>query len=235
MKRRGMAIAAGALTLGAVSGLGLAMSGSATARGSDCPDGKLCLWQHNEGGGEQVNIRDKRGVSNKLAKKMNNEASSLINRTEHRVFVYDKRDGKGDLRCFEPGDEIPDLGALGFNDVASSTRVTKQDFCPVDDPPKARRGPPCPDKALCVFEHNDYAGERIVIKRKGVSNKLFKRFDETASSVINTRNKFSNLYADKGGEGAAYCVEPGGAVSDLGGFNDLASSSKNARKKECPA
>ena len=36
-----------------------------------------------------------------------------------------------------------------------------------------------------------------MIKRTGVSNKLFKRFDDTASSVVNTRGKFSNLYTER--------------------------------------
>lgn len=210
-------------------------AGPPKARGGGCPEGKLCLWADNKGGGQQVNIRDKRGVSNKLANMMNNEASSLVNETEHRVYLYDKRDAKGDRRCFEPEAEIADLGAdAGFNDIASSTKVTKGDTCFVDDPPKARRGPACPDRALCAFEHNDYAGQRIVIKGKGVSNKLFKQFDETTSSVINTRGKVSYLFSEKGGEGGQYCVEPHSQVNDLTVFNDAASSSKNTRKKQCP-
>jgi hypothetical protein len=236
MKRRGMAIAAGALALGAVSALGLAMSGSATARGSDCPDGKLCLWQHNEGGGEQVNIRDKRGVSNKLANKMNNEASSLINRTEHRVFVYDKRDGKGDLRCFEPGDEIPDLGALGFNDLASSTRVTKQDFCPVDDPPKARGGG-CPEGKLCLWADNEGGGQQVNVRGRGVSNKLANKMNNEASSLVNETEHRVYVYDKRDAKGDRRCFEPEAEIADLGadaGFNDIASSTRIATGETCP-
>ena len=234
MKRRVMAMAAGALTLAVAVGAGLVMSGSATARGSECSKGKLCFWAGTEGTGKQVNVSGRRGVSNKLANEMNNEASSFINGTEHRVYLYAKRDGKGDLRCYEPFAVEADLEAdSGFGDVASSSKVTKGDTCLVDDPPKARLGGPCPDKALCVFEHNDYAGERIVIKREGVSNKLFKRFDETASSAINNRGKASYLYSEKNAEGDWFCIERRSGVGDMGSFNDAASSSRNAGGRNC--
>ena len=208
--------------------------GPPKARGAECADGKLCLWAGQKGSGQRVVVGGK-GVSNKLANQMNNEATSLINNTGRRVLIHDKRDAKGELRCYDNMDDSQaHFDSVGFDNRASSTRITKGDTCPVDDPPRARRGPPCPDKALCVFEHNDYAGQRIVIKRRGVSNKLFKQLDDTASSVINTRGKVSHLYSEKGGEGDAYCVEPGGTTNDLGGYNDLASSSKNTRKNQCP-
>jgi Peptidase inhibitor family I36 len=119
----GMAVA----TVALVASLG----GTASA-GAGCPEKTLCVWQDNEGGGEQVNIKAD-GISNKLAKKLNNGASSVINNRNKRAYLYDKRGGKGDKVCLDPGAEVADLGSFAnFNDLASSSKNTdnKKD-CPV--------------------------------------------------------------------------------------------------------
>ena len=203
-----------------------------------CPDGKLCLWHDNEGGGKRVKISGKRGASNKLAKEMNNEASSLINATEHRVYVYDKRDAKGDVRCYEPGDEVADMGAdSSFNDVASSTKVTRGDTCFVDDPHRGGAGD-CTKgtRALCVWAGPMGSGELVKIRGKGISNKLFKRMNNQATSAFNGRGKAAFLYDSKNGDGESVCIEPHDGIGDLGAyaFDDRATSSKNAAHGQCP-
>jgi hypothetical protein len=93
----------------------------------------------------------------------------------------------------------------------------------------------CPEKTLCVFADNDFGGQVVKIDGKGVSNKLAKKMDDQASSVINTRGKRAYLYEMKNGNGSRFCIDPHSSVVSLGGFNDLASSSKNSRKAGlCP-
>lgn len=229
MKGRVLTMAAAAMLL-AVAAAGLALSSSATARGGDC-FADLCVWADDNYAGKQLNIRG-RGLSNKLAKRMNNQASSVKNMTGHRVLLFDKRNANGDVRCLSAGDEVPTLEAVGFQDMASSSKTTGGETCIIDDP--HRRGPLCPDRALCVWEHNNQAGQRVVIRRKGLSDKLARKMDNAASSAINNRGKLAYLYSNKKGGGDVYCLEPGMEANDLGGFNDLASSSRNTGRSTCP-
>ena len=93
----------------------------------------------------------------------------------------------------------------------------------------------CPDKALCVWENDNYGGQLVVIQGKGISNKLARDMDDAASSAENTRGRVSFLYPKKNGKGESYCLEPETAYSSLGsGFNDVASSSKNTKRNHCP-
>ena len=72
------------------------------------------------------------GISNKLAEKMNNEASSFINNRNRRAYLYDKRNGEGERICLGPTVSAPSLGAYSFNDLASSSRNSKvKKDCPV--------------------------------------------------------------------------------------------------------
>jgi maltose-binding protein MalE len=120
-----LALAAGCLAV--VAQLG----GKAQAGIEPCPEKTLCVWQHNDGGGQLVKIKSD-GISNKLAEKMNNEASSLINNRGKRSYLYDKRNGQGAKICLSPHDSFSDLGAeFGFNDLASSSKNTdKKSDCP---------------------------------------------------------------------------------------------------------
>jgi hypothetical protein len=116
-----IAVTAAALAVASVGG-------TASAGPPACPEKTLCVWQHADFDGQLVKIT-KKGVSNKLAEKMNNEASSVINNFNKRAFLYDKRNAEGDRFCFAGGDEVPNLGP--FNDLASSSKVTKSDkLCP---------------------------------------------------------------------------------------------------------
>jgi hypothetical protein len=97
---------------------------------SMCPDFTLCVWENVNRVPQLVEISNRRGVSNKLARLMNNKASSVENDTGFVAFLYKKRDGKGARICLTPGAIQDDLGLLSFEDVASSTRVTRRSVCP---------------------------------------------------------------------------------------------------------
>jgi hypothetical protein len=110
----------------------IASLGGQASAGPPCPEKTLCLFEHNGFTGQVVKIR-KDGVSNKLAEKMNNQASSAVNNLRTRAFLYEKRNGKGDKICLQHKDYWESLGTtFDFNDVASSSRNTKnRDDCPV--------------------------------------------------------------------------------------------------------
>jgi sarcosine oxidase delta subunit len=120
-----LALAAGWLAM--VAQLG----DEARAGGEACPAKTLCVWEHNEGAGQLVKIA-KDGISNKLAEKMNNGASSVINNRNKRAYLYDRRNGKGTKVCLSPGAEVGDLGSFAdFNDLASSSKNTdRKSDCP---------------------------------------------------------------------------------------------------------
>jgi hypothetical protein len=117
---------------GAAVALLASLGGSASAGPTPlCPEKTLCVFEHNEAGGQVVKLT-KKGVSNKLAKKMNNEASSVLNETNKRIFLHDKRNGKGDRVCISPFGGTASLADFGdFNDRASSSKITKnKEDCP---------------------------------------------------------------------------------------------------------
>jgi hypothetical protein len=108
------------------------LGGSASAgppATAHCPKHYLCVWADPVYQGQEVKLR-KRGVSNKIFRKMNDQASSAKNHRSHVSFLYSDIDGSGgESYCFEPNQKVPDLGA--FSDVASSSRLTGEDNCPV--------------------------------------------------------------------------------------------------------
>lgn len=203
----------------------------AMRRGTNCPEGKLCLWKDESGGGPRVKIGGN-GLSNKLARQMNNKASSVINNRDGRAVLYEKKNGNGENRCIDPSEKLGDLDTIGFDDVASSSR-NANGTCAVGPP---RLGPGCPEGKLCVWEHNTQGGEVVKIGGSGKSNKLFKKMNNEASSLINNRDEKAFLYDKRNGNGERRCFEPGETVDSLGdtGFNDLASSSRNAVGDICP-
>jgi hypothetical protein len=115
----------------ALTGLLSLLSNDAARAGGGCPEKTLCVWEHNEGDGQLVKIT-KDGISNKLAKKLNNGASSVINNRNKRAYLYDGKNGKGDKVCLSPGAEVADLGGFAeFNDRASSSKnADKKTDCP---------------------------------------------------------------------------------------------------------
>jgi hypothetical protein len=105
------------------------MPATVGARGASCDKGTLCIWADASYSGQQVNLKHK-GISNKLAEKMDNLASSVKNRRDTVAFLYTDTDGLGDSYCVEPHQKVDFLGL--FNDVASSTKITAhKHHCPL--------------------------------------------------------------------------------------------------------
>jgi Peptidase inhibitor family I36 len=105
-------------------------SGAAThAKRDACHPGHLCVWAKPNAGGAKVSL-SKSGVSNELANKMNNKASSAINNREGAIFLYDRRDGNGDQICMEPLSKA-NLSMFNFDNKASSSKLTNRNHCPV--------------------------------------------------------------------------------------------------------
>jgi hypothetical protein len=99
-------------------------AGGAAKGGSGCPDNALCVWSRRNYEGQKVKITKTGGVSNKLGKLMNNQASSLKNRIPSPGILYDKKNGEGDLIGFCDEESIANLGGkIDFNDRASSSGV----------------------------------------------------------------------------------------------------------------
>jgi Peptidase inhibitor family I36 len=101
-------------------------------------------------------------------------------------------------------------------------------------PAEGRGGPPCPKQALCVWQHEDFQGKRVVITGTGISNEIAEKLDDEATALFNRRGKVSRLYARKNANGNVFCAGPQDQIPNFGDFNDMASSSKLTSKPGCP-
>ena len=102
-------------------------AGAAAKRGS-CSTGQVCFFSDADFQGQEVRVARK-GISNKLAEKMNNQASSVVSFRDGATVVYDKRNGKGFRICLNPGTKTTDLSLADFDDRATSTRNTSKSHC----------------------------------------------------------------------------------------------------------
>jgi hypothetical protein len=121
MKKAALITIAAALALAPASGEAAQGKGSTKL----CPDGAFCVWTKANYQGKKL-VLTKKGVSNKIAKEMNNKVSSVKNRLDVTTYLYSKRDGKGEIRCFGDGQKLADLaGSCDFDNEASSSRIPK--------------------------------------------------------------------------------------------------------------
>jgi hypothetical protein len=111
-----------AIGVGALAATAAALSAGPAALAGPPPCERVCIFADANYSGQMVTIRGK-GISNKLAEKMNNSASSVINATNDRVLLYSKRNARGFNFCVSPNSAVDWVGT-DFNDVASSTKIT---------------------------------------------------------------------------------------------------------------
>lgn len=125
MNRKGLTLAALAAALGLIA----LAPGNVGARGEapPCPKKTLCVWEDASYQGVRVKI-DGRGISNEIAQKLDDQASSVYNRRGDVSYLYTDQNGEGESFCIEPKDYIGFIS--GFNDVASSSKLTKKNHCP---------------------------------------------------------------------------------------------------------
>jgi hypothetical protein len=128
MNRKGMTIAA----LAAAIGLIALVPGSGSARGPiplpPCPKKTLCVWQDGYVG-EKLKI-DGKGISNEIARKLDDEVSSFYNRRNGVAYLYEDKNAKGDRYCIPPKGHTDYIGDF-FNDRVSSSKLTSKDGCPI--------------------------------------------------------------------------------------------------------
>jgi len=114
------------IAIGAIVALAPATGEAAKQKGPKaCPSNAFCAWTKPNYEGKKVVLKAT-GVEN-FAQGFNNRVSSAKNRAGVTTYLYAKRNGEGDLRCFGSGDKIPDLGdSYDFNNEASSSRIPQQ-------------------------------------------------------------------------------------------------------------
>ena len=92
----------------------------------------------------------------------------------------------------------------------------------------------CPDGKLCVWSDPGYEGQKVVIKRRQLSHKLFDQMNDQASSLKLRKSGVAVLYMHVNAEGSFACFDgPHHNQRDLAdvGFDDTASSSRILRGK----
>jgi hypothetical protein len=98
---------------------------------------------------------------------------------------------------------------------------------------KAKAKPECPKNALCLWDEENYEGQRVVVKDTGLSNKIFDKMNDLTSSVfLNRKDRVAILWTDFAGQGAAVCLheENRWRNNKLGApFDDSISSTKIRR------
>jgi len=90
---------------------------------SGCPDDAICVWKKADYQGKRLIVKGD-GVSNKIGNKINNKTSSIKNGFDKTIFIYDKRNAKGESRCLGAKDKVADLaGSYVFDDLTTSSEV----------------------------------------------------------------------------------------------------------------
>lgn len=98
----------------------------------------------------------------------------------------------------------------------------------------------CPDGYLCLWKDPNYQGERILIKNRSVSNKVYNKANDAVSSVKFRAHGVAVLYEDTNGEGETRCITKSEHrnVPDLAvmawSFDNTTSSTKIADKPPGP-
>jgi len=103
--------------------------GSRCPRSTRCPDtGLLCVWQDPYLQGDRLVFRD-RGFSDRLSEELDDDATSVIVPGKERAFLYLDADGGGGDICLSGPRVVPHLDDIGFDNQASSSRITGPGLC----------------------------------------------------------------------------------------------------------
>ena len=103
---------------------------------------------------------------------------------------------------------------------------------------KAKAKPDCPKDALCLWDEENYKGQRVVVKGKRLSNKIFDQMNDLTSSVfLNRKDRVGVLYMDTDGEGESICLyeENRWRINKIGAPFDDAISSTQLKKNMPPS
>jgi hypothetical protein len=116
---------------------------------------EITLFQHPDFQGRQITIDNS---ETNLPRGWNDETDSLRvdsaafgnrgrgERSEDRVCVYQHVGFAGNSRCFDSGDDVPDMRQIGWNDGISSIRVFGR-------------------TRVAVFEDAGFQGQRLIVDR----------------------------------------------------------------------
>ncbi|WKX71621.1 peptidase inhibitor family I36 protein [Streptomyces sp. XD-27] len=122
------------------------------------------------------------------------------------------------------------LGALSLSAVAlvgSGTAAQAQGDEAASTGDLQRRGASCQSVSLCLYEHDDYEGKRVVIPaRKIVTDLRDLGFDNMASSMANLTHYDVTLYQFAHYSGVRYIAKNGSTDADFtnNDFDNKASS-----------
>lgn len=197
-----------------------------------CPQGYFCVWSDVNYTGAMGKFKSDNNDWRKFpqaacpSKTWNDCASSMFNRTDKVVDVYDwvNHNAGGKKVYLFPGQHTSDLRVWGFNDLATSNR-----FRSVPANMDA-----CPSGSFCMWEHEDFNGK---MGKLGSSHTNLHNlgWGDRASSVWNRSSKIVRIYRDTNyqgksqGQGPDYVtLLPGQSINRLAnqGFDDKTSSVK---------
>ncbi|GAB7192065.1 hypothetical protein NUM3379_27740 [Kineococcus sp. NUM-3379] len=97
----------------------------ASAHYSQCPPGKMCLWEHT---GYEGRFQAFDGTSHNIGSHMNDRTTSIWNRTNQRVSVYLDSGFGTCLLSLAPGSSVYNLNSW-HNDRITSIRVDDGTGC----------------------------------------------------------------------------------------------------------
>jgi hypothetical protein len=71
----------------------------------------------------------------------------------------------------------------------------------------AKARPDCPDKAICLWDEENYQGQRVVVKTRKLSDKVLSEMNDLTSSAFMSRKAgVAVLYTDAAGGGESVCL-----------------------------
>lgn len=88
-----------------------------------CPSEAICVWTKASFEGKRVVVKSE-DVSNRIAKEINNKTSSIKNRFDQTILIYDKRNAKGEFRCLGAMEQVENLaGSYNYDNRTTSSDV----------------------------------------------------------------------------------------------------------------
>ena len=97
-----------------------------------CPRQTLCVWKHEDYQGKRLTI-DRKGISNEIARELDDEVTSFYNRRDGVSYLYEDKNGEGSRYCIPQHASSVNIGDV-FDDLASSSKLTNK-VAPSEEPP----------------------------------------------------------------------------------------------------
>lgn len=194
-----------AVTIGSLQILDSNDAEAGTATRADCAGGYFCLWGDPNMAGRFIGwLQDENGNVNvpNIGDWMNDLASSVWNRTAHKVCVYLDTGYRNQMACFEPNEWVESVKSYQHDRISS-----------------VKTAMPCEDGSVCLWKSPNMKGDGFSEKQRE-DGQVFvgsfeDHFDNTITSIWNRTALRVCFYEHPNFQKELKCLNPGESIADL--------------------